>query len=1172
MERHELQKILESKYDQSKWFHVLKDWFGVRQIYQVPQRIPDKDNQDWRDYVENAFELGRLNTDSGEREVGIFEVNLTPKAWIERNRVKLRSLLNYLYKEIDAALIVFTQGDKWRFSYVSEIRVYNEEGNFVKQETEPKRYTYLFGRDENSRTATQRFETLRGKPLTLRDLLDAFSVEKLNQEFFDEYSKVFHEVEEAIKPSIPDVKANDEDAKEKRRLYTQRLFNRLMFIYFLQKKGWLSFEGDNNYLRCLFEEAKRENKNFLDDRLFWLFFSGLGYSENPDLHNSRLMRQRRGDVEYLNGGLFEKDKDGFDKQRAVFIDNKYFEKVLGLFERFNFTVDESTPIDIEVAVDPEMLGKVFEELVTGRQESGSYYTPRQIVSFMCRESLKYHLKSRKLDADETIDDFVDKANGEKLKNPENILSALKQITVCDPACGSGAYLLGMMQELLRLRQAVFASKNIGNEKIYDDKLEIIENNIYGVDKDPFAVQIASLRLWLSLSIDSDKPKPLPNLKYKIGCGDALLAPLEKDSNLFRKPLIEEFRKQKARHIKANKPEDRELKQELEIDIERLKVKIAQSLYHLPEPTKPQNITIAENEVARLLGKVKEKLKENKADSKYYAEDYQKKANILQAQIDEWKGHLNIQHYSPNFFDWTVEFAEVFVDGGFDVVLANPPYIQLQKDGGRLAKLYEKQNFGTFARTGDIYSLFYERGFGLLKENGVLCFITSNKWMRANYGERMRKFFADKTKPLLIVDFGSVKIFGSATVDNNILILQKAERKTGEGVFAVRTEKDYDLSDNLADYVKSNGYHLSSISQNSWVIGEKDEFDIKNRVEKQGIALKDSRWKISINYGIKTGFNEAFIIPGNIKKQIEDNAKQNGNDKSTELFKRMLRGKDIKAWFPEFENLWLINTHNGVKSEEIKRIDVEKSYPAVFEHLKQYETSLINRLDKGDHWTNLRNCAYLSDFERPKIIYPNMTKYLPFVYDDTGFYTNDKNYIITGESLKYLTCFFNSKIFKYCFSDNFPNLGEDRRELRKVFFQEIPVKKISADEEKPFNWLVDCIVFLKRRIQKLRTNGDQKDELAMSLFFEQLSDALILETYLAEDFQKADISIKKHLPEFAPLEKPKDEKDAELAEENSLQTIRDLYKRIEHYSHPLRVNLSAIKSIPAVQVIYNTVRF
>jgi hypothetical protein len=209
--------------------------------------------------------------------------------------------------------------------------------------------------------------------------------------------------------------------------------------------------------------------------------------------------------------------------------------------------------------------------------------------------------------------------------------------------------------------------------------------------------------------------------------------------------------------------------------------------------------------------------------------------------------------------------------------------------------------------------------------------------------------------------------------------------------------------------------------------------------------------------------------------------------------------------------------------------------------------------------------YWKDFDLPKIIYPNMTKYLPFVYDDNAFYTNQKCFIITGERLKYLTCFFNSKLFKYCFSDNFPNLGEDRRELSKVYFDKIPVKQISDEDAKPFDALVDYIVFLKKVIQKSKSTLNQyESELTMSLFFEQLSDALILETYFLQDFQKADISIKQQLPEFARI--------AEDDHDSSKQIILDLYQKIEHYTHPVRIGLSAMKSIPAIQVIYNSVRY
>lgn len=1100
-------------------------------------------------------------------------VKLHRAVTLQRGRTTLREFAaDYLIKgqglgKTSVLAAFYSEGDDtWRFSYVkADVTLITDENGKVKeayQKSEAKRFSFLVGRNERTHTARKQFIPLltSADALTIAEIERAFSIEIVTEEFFSNYKVVFDRVEDELKQSIPNTKQNDKEAEEKRRLYTQRLFNRLMFIYFLQKKGWLSFDGNKNYLRRLFTEAETNNENFLNDRLFWLFFSGLGYSENPDLHNSKLMQERRGNVEYLNGGLFEKDIDGFDARGKIKIDNRFFGEVLELFELYNFTVDESTPTDIEIAVDPEMLGKVFEELVTGRHDTGSYYTPRQIVSFMCRESLKNYLAPH--EEPEIIAEFVDKGSGENLKNPERILKELKRITVCDPACGSGAYLLGMMQELLRLRQAVFASKKIGNEKIYDDKLEIIENNIYGVDKDQFAVQIASLRLWLSLSIDSDKPKPLPNLKYKIGCGDALLAPLEKDSNLFRKPLIKEFKEQKAKHVRANKPEQKDEKKQIEERIKTLRVEIAQSLHHLPEPPKPEKIRLAENNIQPLEAKIRRCI--SNAD-KYQAEKFQRELNALKSQIQQWSQELNNNEYKPNFFDWAVEFAEIFADGGFDVILANPPYVQLQKDGGRLAKLYQNKNFETFARTGDIYSLFYERGFELLKEKGVLSFITSNKWMRANYGERTRKFFAEKTKPLIIIDFGSVKIFGTATVDNNILLLQKAEREAGDGITAVRTETDFDISQSLSTYIEQNSYQLSSVNENSWVIGEKDEFDIKVKVEKQGVALEHESWNIHINYGVKTGFNEAYVIPGKVKDKILRRAKENKSDRSAEILKRVLRGKDIKAWFPEFADFWLINSHNGVKAAGLDKIEVEKDYPAIYEHLKQYEENLIKRQDKGDHWTNLRNCAYINEFELPKIIYPNMTKYLPFIYDETGFYTNDKNYIITGKSLKYLTSFFNSKLFKYCFSNNFPNLGEDRRELRKVFFDKIPVKQISNDDEKPFNAIVDYVTFLKQQIQKLKSrNGEYKNELAMSLFFEQLSDALILETYLQDDFRKADISIKKHLPEFTEIPKKDGEK--------SLQIIYNLYQKIEHFTHPVRANISAMKSIPAIQVIYNTVRF
>ena len=293
----------------------------------------------------------------------------------------------------------------------------------------------------------------------------AFDVEAVTDKFFADYQRVFTQVETSVE-GIP------ESESEKRRLYTQRLFNRLMFLRFTEKKGWLTYNGDRNYLRALFNAIEGDTtyvtsggggegrrvahpENFLNDRLYWAFFHGLGNAANlPE--GSAAAVERRGEVPFLNGGLFEMQE--YDSRNAVNIPNDRFAEILELFERYNFTVTESTPLDIEVAVDPEMLGKVFEELVTGRHDTGSYYTPRSVVSFMCRESLKICLQNKTDETRETLQAFVDDDDATNIQDPEKVLHVLQTLRICDPACGSGAYLLGMMSELLRLREALFRSQ------------------------------------------------------------------------------------------------------------------------------------------------------------------------------------------------------------------------------------------------------------------------------------------------------------------------------------------------------------------------------------------------------------------------------------------------------------------------------------------------------------------------------------------------------------------------------------------------------------------------------------------------------------------------------------------------------------------------------------------
>lgn len=399
-----------------------------------------------------------------------------------------RPVVNRLLQEHTYFLCLFSdrQQQQWHFVNIK----YDED---AKRRRLFRRITV--GSDERLRTATERLSQLDLErirpdltsifPLDIQQVHDkAFDVEAVTREFFKAYREIFEGVEERIEGF---------DNAGRKRLFTQRLFNRLMFIAFVQKKGWLRLNSKADYLSALRDAYLKDfspEDNFYRDRLKLLFFSGLNTLNDVniiDINRSGILANLIGDVPYLNGGLFEEDDD--DRNPEIVVPDECIEAILGdIFNRFNFTVTESTPLDIEVAVDPEMMGKVFEELVTGRHETGSYYTPKQVVSFMGREALKGYLETMLPGESPTaIEEFVEEHDPADLRNPEAVLEALRRVKVCDLACGSGAYLLGMLHELLDLRTCLFATRNLDTISAYERKLKIIQNNVYGVDMDPFSV-------------------------------------------------------------------------------------------------------------------------------------------------------------------------------------------------------------------------------------------------------------------------------------------------------------------------------------------------------------------------------------------------------------------------------------------------------------------------------------------------------------------------------------------------------------------------------------------------------------------------------------------------------------------------------------------------------------
>ena len=565
---------------------------------------------------------------------------------------------------------------------------------------------------------------------------------------------------------------------------------------------------------------------------------------------------------------------------------------------------------------------------------------------------------------------------------------------------------------------------------------------------------------------------LPNIDINIKCGNSLVSRFAIDADLKQalkksKWSIDSYRVAVDTYRNA---ENKEQKREMERLITAIKSDFTSEI----EKPFSKKISEARGKAEMLATEIinltsfGEKIDKNLIDR-------QKKAVDALSKLETERDDIKANKIFENAFEWRFEFPEVLNDDGdfvgFDVVIGNPPYVQLQSIKEISIQL-ERFGYLTFTSMGDLYALFYEKGNQILKEKGILCFISGSAWMRTNYGQNLRTYFNNHTSLLEVIDLSDCDIFDSATVLTTIIKFEKSEIK--KPIKAIRfTKKDQNKLVYLKEVFDNEHILIDSFPSASWVISDNATHEIKSKVELQGKKLIE--WGISINYGIKTGYNDAFIIDGKTKDELI--AK---DPKSAEILKPLLRGRDVKKYYYNYEDLWLINTHNGVKEKNIPPVDVT-NYIAVKEFLDLHWNKISSRSDKGDTPYNLRNCAYSEDFEKPKIIYPNMTKFLPFTFDKSGFYTNQKCFILTGNNLEYLVSFFNSKLFKYCFEENFPELQGNTRELNKVIFEQIPVKTIS--DETPFIEKVNQILAAK----KLQPTADttvlenQIDQLIYQLY-------------------------------------------------------------------------------------------
>ncbi len=1097
----------------------------------------------------NGLLLGEFNC--GDARVCIFTFKAC-QSLAERSGKKAQyDLAKEILKEkggYDGGFFVFyDEQGSFRFSLVYDIPLSSGK----RQWSNFKRYTYYVGKEQTNKTFIQ--QIAEADFSSLDSIIKAFSVEKVTKAFYSELQNwYFWAINMVEFPEDADQDRNSRNAKNLIRLITRIIFiwfmkekrlipQSLFEKQFVDTLLHYNDKTDSTYYKAILQNlffATLNTKMRKDDpksRIFVEDAQKNGYTSDAYLQQgyyrySRFIKDREkflGEFEnipFLNGGLFEcldKNIDGKEIRIDCFSDHPKNEtrlkvpdeiffcedhkeadisaftekdgkrKVRGLIpilKSYNFTTDENTPIDEEIALDPELLGKVFENLlasynpetaVTARKATGSYYTPREIVDYMVTESLVLHLSHILGNNPETVEKLKTLFSYADDKNPfeseeeiDTIISAIEKIKILDPACGSGAFPMGILHKLVlalhkldpqnikwkkRLIESVppelqaEVEKSLENKSIdYIRKLGLIEHCIFGVDIQEIAIQISKLRFFISLLIEQEVDdskenrdiRALPNLETKfvaantlIGLGDSQVLKSQEIIN-----LEEELFKVREKIFYTNSRKD---KHDLQSKLNAIRLQLKTELVKVGFPN-------------------------DKAE-----------------KITQWDPFDQNTH--ADWFDPEWMFG---VKNGFDIVIGNPPYIQLQKavdNKHKYADLYKNQNFKTFERTGDIYCLFYEKGINLLCDGGHLAFITSNKWMRAGYGEKLRQFF-NSYYPKILIDLGP-GVFENATVDTNILIIQKAKNRRSLHAVTINEKKKGHID--FSTLLEQNGVVLTNLSNDAWFIGSDAEQRLKEKIERIGKPLKE--WDVNIYYGIKTGLNEAFIIDSARRKEILDNCKDEAERQRTEaIIKPILRGRDIKRYHYDWAGLWVIvipadwtNTNRGNENPEIF---IEKTFPSLMNHLNKFKEKAQKRDDKGDYWWELRACAYYPEFEKEKIIYPNMTKYLPFVLDNNKMYVNQKCFILTSDivSLKYLVSCFNSSVLSMWIRNNCPELQGGTRELSYIFLKNLPIPPIASATEPIVHHIesfVDKILSTKKENPQVDTSQWEKeiDRLVYQLY-------------------------------------------------------------------------------------------
>lgn len=1096
MTRDQIQHMFKHGYNQTAWKKFLGETFANANLLTTPEILTGIDSN----VADKVFKLGyiNINEDGIERQIAVYEVELSKGIILERNRVGLRNLLRKYWKNIDAAFIVYHHADdsastargKWRFTYVSELTGYDSEGKFQKIQTEPKRYTYVLGEGESTRTATDRFFDIaeKGSKATLADIKNAFSVEKLSKSFFDEYKEHYTHFCDFMteRPGIQSAIFNGDEKAI--RDFAKKMLGRIVFIYFIQKKGWMGVpagskwgEGDFNFLSGHFDNFQNKDL-FYQNFLCPLFFETLNCKREDDLADYTKLGSGMCRIPYLNGGLFDEENV---KYRNIVFDGRLFQNLFDFFNQYNFTIYEDDPNDQTVAVDPEMLGHIFENLLEDNKDKGAFYTPKEIVHYMCQESLIEYLttwfegrgyevvlntaigketspelfpinegKKGQLELVAPAADTgkkVDRTLIEKLlkkqldtddkqlviKHADEFHTALDNVKICDPAIGSGAFPMGLLQEIFTAKETIwqFQHGNLKDFPASEIKLNIIQNSIYGVDIEKGAVDIARLRFWLSLVVDEEMPNPLPNLDYKIVVGNSLVSKLGDeiiDIDWSEKVTADATKKlKKDIHLNLNKLYEKQKqffkfsgdKKHLQQEIRNLKIDVLISQLNLDKYRYLEKNTSSGN-----LFEMTAKEKIADTERKLKIASFDKILKDLQRIKEQPEKPLY-------FFDWKLDFPEILNENlnpnpGFDIVIGNPPYVDSENMIKNQPNLREHIALSYLSAKGnwDLYIPFHELAIRLIKNNGVKSYISPNKWLSIAYSAEFRKLY---TKYLYkICNCNDVKVF-----DAGVTPVISFFKKTKTNYF--RVDK---VSLNF-NFNSIQTFYNNEINENSLGILLSDFSNILIKIK--NIKGRFSDW---INCENPFTTNEAYRLI----EILSDNEIVNNDS-----FKLINTGT-----IDPYISLWGLKNTTYLKSKY--------QYPqAKLTDLKLYFPKRIIQINS------------------PKLIITGM-RYLECFFDELGKYIAGKSTIIVrsvkNNRFHFFCALLNSKLVSFYIKQSFSTLGIGGGvNFNKDIIEGMPLPNLTDKQTLKISDVCKDIISKKRQNIDTATLEQKIDNLVYRLY-------------------------------------------------------------------------------------------